>query len=217
MKNLPKTSCPDQDTFARVFLNEASANEREAFIDHVLDCRACLLQFNILKQVGTKIRSREVEFSRLALESWKELKAQKRIAGPRRAWAGAARMAAGLLVVAGLLAAAYLVLLQPSQKEVLRSGEMRKLRLIEPEGKIPKPPALFKWTPVRKAESYTFELIDDNLQTLVRQDGIKRNSFNVPPGVQKKMAKGTPYIWTIEVYDDLGLKVDSGQQSFEIE
>jgi len=89
--------------------------------------------------------------------------------------------------------------------------------LVEPEGQIRKPPALFKWTPVQKANSYTFELIDDNLQTLIRQNGIRQNSYGVPSDVQKKMARGKPYIWTVEVYDDLGLKVDSGQQHFEIE
>jgi hypothetical protein len=126
-------------------------------------------------------------------------------------------MAAGLLVVAGLLAAIYFVLFRPAQTEVLRSGEMPKLRLIEPEGRIPKVPSVFKWTPVQKAESYTFALTGDDLQTIVRQGDIKRNSFDMPSDLRQKMVRGKPYVWSITAYDDLNLKIDSGQQYFEIE
>ncbi len=94
---------------------------------------------------------------------------------------------------------------------------MPKLRLIEPQGRISRVPAVFKWTPVQKADSYTFALTDDELQTIVRQDGIKRNSFDVPSDLRQKMVKRKPYVWSIIAYDDLNLKIDSGQQYFEIE
>jgi len=217
MKNLSKTPCPDQDLFARVFLDEAGADERETFIDHILDCRACGARFDVLKRVGKEIQNREAEFSRLARQSLRELKAQKKPARPGRAWARPARMAAGLLVVAGLLVAVYFVLFHPAQTEVLRSGEMPKLRLIEPEGRIPKVPAVFKWTPVQKAESYTFALIDDDLRTIVLQGKISRNSFDFPSDLQQEMVRGKPYLWSITAYDDLNLKIDYGQQSFMIE
>jgi hypothetical protein len=217
MKSLPKTSCPDQDTFAKIFLNEVGAEKREAFIDHILECDLCRSQFDVLKQVGKEFRSQEGEFSALARESWKELESQKKATRPGWAWSLPTRLASSVLTILGLLVISYFFLVRPSQTNVLRTGERPRLRLVEPEGQIRKPPALFKWTPVLKADSYTFELIDGNLQTLIRQDGIKQNSYGVPSDVQKKMARGKPYIWTIEVYDDLGLKVDSGQQHFEIE
>lgn len=217
MKSLPKTSCPDQDTFAKIFLNEAGTEEREAFIDHILECGLCRSQFDVLKQVGKEFRSQEGEFSPLARESWKELEAQKKGTRSDWAWSRPARLASSVLMMLGLLVVSYLLLVRPSQTNVLRTGEKPRLRLVEPEGQIPKPPSLFKWTPVQKADSYRLELIDDNLQTLIRQDGIRQNSYSVPTDVQKKMARGKPYVWTIEVFDDLGLKVDSGQQYFEIE
>jgi hypothetical protein len=203
--------------FARVFMGEAGADEREAFIDHILDCRACGARFDLLKQVGKEIQNQEAEFSRLARQSLRELKTQKKAARPGRAWARPARMAAGLLVVAGLLAAAYFVLFQPTQTDVLRSGEMPNLRLIEPEGRISEAPSVFKWTPVRKADSYTFALTDDDLQTIVRRDDIKRNSFDVPSDLRQKMVRGKPYLWSVTAYDDLNLKIDSGQRYFVIE
>jgi hypothetical protein len=217
MKNSSKTPCPDQDMFARVFMDEAGADEREAFIDHILDCRACGAQFDLLKQVGKEFRNQEAEFSRLARQSLRELKTQKKAALPGRAWARPARMAAGLLVVAGLLAAAYFVLFRPAQTEVLRSGEMPKLRLIEPEGRISEAPSVFKWTPVRKADFYTLALTDDDLQTIVRRDDIRQNSFDIPSDLRQKMVRGKPYVWSVTAYDDLNLKIDSGQQYFEIE
>ncbi len=94
---------------------------------------------------------------------------------------------------------------------------MPKLRLIEPQGRISRAPAVFKWTPVQKADSYTFALIDDELQTIIRQGEIKRNSYDVPSDLQQQMVRGKPYIWSITVYDDLNLKIDSGQKYFEIE
>jgi hypothetical protein len=126
-------------------------------------------------------------------------------------------MAAGLLVMAGLLVAAYFSLFRPPQTDVLRSGEMPKIRLIEPVGRISRVPAVFKWTPVQKADSYTFALTDDELQTIVCQGDIKRNSFDVPSDLRQKMVRGKPYVWSITAYDDLNLKIDSGQQYFEIE
>lgn len=203
--------------FARVFMDEAGADEREAFIDHILDCRACGAQFDVLKQVGKEFRNQEAEFSRLARQSLRELKTQKKAALPGRAWARPARMAAGLLVVASLLAAAYFVLFRPAQTEVLRSGEMPKLRLIEPEGRISEAPSVFKWTPVRKADCYTLALTDNDLQTIVRRDDIRQNSLDIPSDLRQKMVRGKPYVWSVTAYDDLNLKIDSGQQYFEIE
>jgi len=200
--------------FAGVFMGEAGADEREAFIDHILDCRACGARFDLLKQVGKEIQNQEAEFSRLARQSLRELKTQKKAARPGRTWA---RMAAGLLVVAGLLAAAYFVLFQPTQTEVLRSGEIPKLRLIEPEGRISEAPSVFKWTPVRKADFYTLALTDDDLQTIVRRDDIRQNSFDIPSDLRQKMVRGKPYVWSITAYDDLNLKIDSGQRYFVIE
>ena len=214
MRNSSRTPCPDRDMFAGVFMGEAGADEREAFIDHILDCRACGAQFDLLKQVGKEIQNQEAEFSRLARQSLRELKTQKKAARPGRTWA---RMAAGLLVVAGLLAAAYFVLFQPTQTEVLRSGEIPKLRLIEPEGRISEAPSVFKWTPVRKADFYTLALTDDDLQTIVRRDDIRQNSFDIPSDLRQKMVRGKPYVWSITAYDDLNLKIDSGQRYFVIE
>jgi len=200
--------------FAGVFMGEAGADEREAFIDHILDCRACGARFDLLKQVGKEIQNQEAEFSRLARQSLRELKTQKKAARPGRTWA---RMAAGLLVVAGLLAAAYFVLFQPTQTDVLRSGEMPNLRLIEPEGRISEAPSVFKWTQVRKADSYTFALTDDDLQTIVRRDDIRQNSFDIPSDLRQKMVRGKPYLWSVTAYDDLNLRIDSGQRYFVIE
>jgi len=214
MRNSSRTPCPDRDMFAGVFMGEAGADEREAFIDHILDCRACGARFDLLKQVGKEIQNQEAEFSRLARQSLRELKTQKKAARPGRAWA---RMAAGLLVVAGLLAAAYFVLFQPTQTEVLRSGEIPKLRLIEPEGRISEAPSVFKWTPVRKADFYTLALTDDDLQTIVRRDDIRQNSFDIPSDLRQKMVRGKPYVWSVTAYDDLNLKIDSGQRYFVIE
>jgi hypothetical protein len=198
-------------------MDDVGADEREAFIDHILDCRACGAQFDVLRQVGKEFRKQEAEFSRLARQSLRELTTQKKAARPGRVWAGPARMAAGLLVMAGLLVAAYFVFFRPAQTEVLRSGEMPKLRLIEPQGRISRVPAVFKWTPLQKADSYTFALTDDELQTIVRQDSIKRNSFDVPSDLRQKMVRRKPYVWSVTAYDDLNLKIDSGQQYFEIE
>jgi hypothetical protein len=217
MRNSSRTPCPDRDLFARVFMGDVGADEREAFIDHILDCRTCEMQFDVLRQVGKEFRKQEAGFARLARQSLRELTTQKKAARPGRVWAGPARMAAGLLVMAGLLVAAYFVLFPPAQTEVLRSGEMPGLRLIEPKGRISGVPAVFKWTPVQKADSYTFALTDDDLQTIVRRDEIRQNSFDLPSDLRQQMVRGKPYVWSITAYDDLNLKIDSGQQDFEIE
>ncbi len=217
MEKPPKTACPDRDLFASVLLSEAGAEEREALIGHVIKCRACAVRFHVLKQVGREFRSREAEFLRLARPSLKELQSLKRATWPGQAWPVPIRLAAGLLIVLGLLAAVYLVFLQPLDTEVLRSGETAKFRLIEPEGRIPKPPLVFRWTPALRADTYTFELTGDDLGSIIREGGLKQSSYDLPADAQKKMAKGKFYIWTVEAYDELGLKTESDIQYFEIE
>jgi hypothetical protein len=88
--------------------------------------------------------------------------------------------------------------------------------LLEPHGSLKRPPAVFKWTPVKNAEKYVFELINNDLQTVVQTEIITATDFSMPAEVQEKIVRGKTYIWSVEVYDDEGIKIDSGQQYFEI-
>jgi len=103
------------------------------------------------------------------------------------------------------------------QKEIYREAEREKLILIKPAGKISKSPLIFKWAPLKEADFYNFELIDDELNTLWRKRIYGATKIILPENIRNRLRKGRTYIWKIEAFDNEHRRLGSNVKYFEIE
>ena len=222
-----ENNCPEEEIFIKAFLNEISLEEKEKLINHILICQKCKLKFEVMKQLSNELRKRredfeeekfsaseEKQFRKMAKQRIKELKGEEKRIFFRFVSVKYVAITAGLLfIIVG-----YFLIYKFHQKEVYRGGEKAELRLLEPIGKISKPPSVFIWTSLKEAEGgyYKFKLIDDELNT-IWETGVKSNKIILPENIRKKLKKGKTYIWEVEAFSDDDRKIDSKSKYFEIE
>lgn len=218
-----KISCPEREVFLKAFLSELPAEEKNELLNHVPGCPSCRARFRLLSQVREELQKRDFPGPEEALDAAEE-RDLRMIAGQRlRELDGnrqrylfnliPARYAAAVALL--LFAAGLFFILKLPQAEVLRSSENKGLQLINPEGKLGRPPSLFTWTPVAGAESYKFELIDDELNS-IHSEKIRQTQLRLSPESVRKIVRGKNYIWTVEAYDDNDKKLDSASLSFDV-
>jgi hypothetical protein len=219
-RNFSRKPCPENSVFERVFLGETDHRETERFLDHIFDCRVCKAKFEILKDIDREIHENESGWMKLAEESLEELKAADIRPLPALRSGGRAapiRRRAAVLSAAVFIAAGYYLIFSPLKSAVPQSERKSHLRLLEPGGLLKKPPTVFKWTQVKNAGSYVLSLIDNDLRTIAQSNIKARVRYEASPQLQEKLQRGKIYIWSIEAYDDDGIKIGSAQRSFEIE
>ena len=227
MKKDLRNNCPDNEVFIGAFLNEISLEEKEKLINHVLICEKCKLKFEVMKQLSNELKKRrenfekeefsaseERQFKKMAKQRIKELKGEEKRAFFRFVPVKYVTIMVGLLVILG----GYFLIHEFHQKEIFRGEKEEKLMLIEPAGKISRVPSVFKWIALEEAEGgfYTFELIDDELNT-IWTSRIRTNKVVLPDNIRRKLKKGKTYIWKVEAFDDAHNKLDSDANYFEIE
>ena len=211
-----KSCCPQRDAFEKFFLNDAGRAEREALADHVRVCPNCRARFDMLRELGADVRARRAEFLALAAASARELAAidgEKGAAGARR-WAP---IAATVILVIAAAAASFLVFgRRESSAGALRNRGAAHLRLISPAGRQVRIPKVFRWSAVPGADSYFFELINNDLETVISSTQVFAPAFTPPAATLAKLRNDRTYIWSVEARGDDGLKIESSQQSFDI-
>jgi len=84
-----------------------------------------------------------------------------------------------------------------------------------PEGSLTEAPRLFFWTHVPGGDSYRFELIDDELQSLGAATSTKPWII-LPVEVSRRLRPGRTYLWTVEVIGDDNLKIGEIRRFFEL-
>jgi hypothetical protein len=201
-KNGPEpatTACPSDESFLNAFLGRGTLEAKDALLTHIQTCSRCRIKFDALLQVRTEVESR-----------W-----------PLRP--GATPVMKRPLVLAFSAAALVIIcigglwlVLKQGQAEALRGVRAESLLLIEPAEKLAVPPREFTWTAVKSADSYIFELVDDEL-TRVASAQTQQTRFVLPEESKAKLIRGHTYIWTVRAFDDLGRFLDSASRSFEIE
>jgi hypothetical protein len=103
------------------------------------------------------------------------------------------------------------------QREVYRQeGKKPALMLVEPSGKVQEPPEFFVWTAYEGAAEYTFELIDDELNTLFIDHEAKESKLVLPNEVVKKLERGRTYVWKVLAEDEDSNILESERTYFEI-
>jgi hypothetical protein len=177
--NSHRDICPNDDVFVRAFMNKLSLANKDELVSHVLKCPRCRLKFQTMKQVQAQLKKSKPPRGRFWVST---------------AFLKYAGVASGIITV--LLAMALLV---PKLKRdgIIRGGATERLTLLEPASKIPIAPSLFIWTPVRNADSYSFWLIDDELNTVLKTDS-RATQLRLPVEISAKLVKGKTYVWTIE-------------------
>lgn len=228
-KEIFKKNCPDNEIFIKVFLKEASLEEKERLIDHILVCEKCRLKFEVMKQLSGELRnfekdieqkelsaSEEREFRRIAkqriIELEKGLKKGEKKTFFRSIPVRYLAVGAGALFIVVL---GYWLLSKFRQEETYRVSKEDAFRLIEPVGKISEPPAVFIWTALDRADEYKFKLVDDELNILLDTKTYEAELI-LPEDVRRKLQKGKAYIWKIEAFDAHGRKLGSNMKHFKI-
>ena len=136
-----RTSCPSPETIQALVRREGDETARLATLDHVMSCRDCRAELDLLRTVEEAgVRAGAVA------------------APPRRRWMMPAALAATLLVAVGLGRA----VLRPAD-DTVRSGDAARVELVAPGAQVTAgSPVSFAWRPVDGASRYRLEVLNES-------------------------------------------------------
>lgn len=222
-----KTGCPNNEVLIKAFLRELTLDEIERIVDHMLVCEICRAKFDLLRAISGELAGKEetVGDGEISTAEEKELRklARKKLeeiekhAHPFSRWSPA-RFAAVAAAVLVIVAAAIFWLTRIDRGAVYREDRSQlELALIRPYGKLSSPPLVYEWTPYEPAEDYTFEIIDEELNTIFVRNNVLEPHLNLPDDIAEKMKKGVTYLWKVYALDDDSNVLASGTSYFEIE
>jgi hypothetical protein len=214
MEKSIKESCPENEEFVRFFLNKKLTRNGETLIDHIRNCGICRLKYKTLWDMDSALRKDEDRLSPLAQASFREIRAGMRTS-PRTGRAAWTRRFAALGAFAGLLLVVFLVLGKSGLEDTLRGSSRTPFSLMIPQGPVSDAPRLFFWAHVPKGEVYRFELIDDELQTLIALTTPDAWVL-IPESIQKQIRSRRIYLWTVEAVSDDNLKIGESRGYFEL-
>ena len=165
-------SCPSAETLASLALNEPLP-ERERLGDHVVSCRRCAEDYQILALTHSE--------TRLA---------------SGRARRGAWMAAAAAVAVA---AAAVLLLRSYRPEETIRGARARAASVASPtDGAVlAAAPNAFDWPAEVDADAYLVRLFDASGRLLWESEPLKTNRVMLPANARKGMADRGSYFWTV--------------------
>ena len=219
-----RSKCPGDDMLLGAFLLELDAASRERIAGHVAACTLCRRKQAVLAEIAGELRTRAeslpVEMTpdegaalrKMAGAEIKKLRG-KRLSDPvPRAHPYRAAAAAAVLV---MVAAAGIFFFSRSGRQDVDRGDRGGIRLVEPAGTSDRAPAVFRWTPVRNADIYRFEIFDEELRSIVVR-AVKSASVTLAPEEMGAIRPDQPYYWDVEAVDDAGRPLASGRRSFVV-
>jgi hypothetical protein len=134
-----RASCPSPEAMQALVRREGDETARLATLDHVMQCRDCRSELDLLRTVeeaGVRAGAASVP--------------------SRRRWVLPAALAATLLVAVGLGRAAL-----RSSDDTVRSGDAARVELVAPGAQVTAGmPVSFAWRPVEGASRYRLEVLD---------------------------------------------------------
>ncbi len=204
--------CPSRQEIEKAFRSEATFEDKARLADHALVCPGCRTRLNLL--AGLAVEMKGAAGDRRADER----------TGPsghrpsRRRLVGLALAPAAAGLMAGILIMGALWIKAPSGAGLsFRGGSTAALELIAPSGILREPPRVFCWSPYPGVDSYTFELVDDNLETLIPYTYINfATAIIVPEDMGQRIRPGRTYIWRVWALDEDSIPIATEQKSFEI-
>ena len=222
-----KNSCPSDVAFEELFSNQLSDEGKKVLIDHIFSCPKCRIKFQSLKFLKLQLQNKEGEFPsesltmaerralrKMGRQRLRELKGGKNgryfsLSSPARRIVVAA--SAFLLLILG----GFLLFGPLSQKNSFRDIGSHKFRLIEPKGIIENLPTRFVWIPCEGADTYSFEIIDEDLKTIISV-ATQKTSFALDVAALMKLERGKKYIWSVEASADDGTRLSIARDYFLI-
>jgi hypothetical protein len=209
-----RESCPGKEEFVRFFLNKTPAAAGEELTDHLRFCDSCRRKFEILRDVGPALRGQKARLRPLAQASRRELRSRFRSREPRAVWAKY-RLFGTVGASLGLVLLGLLLFRNPNAADTLRGSAASLPILAIPQGPLAEAPRLFFWTRFPQGDSYRFELIDDELQTLTTMS-TQSGWILIPETVQNRLRSGRTYLWTVEAIRDDNRKIGEIRRYFEL-
>jgi len=198
-------SCPSEERFLDFFLGNNPGSEDETILDHIDRCPDCRIKFGLLRDLEPVLERQIRRLQPLARASRRELRAGFRADGRSRRGARILA-AAGITAMVALSFAAWIIF-QPRGHDTVERGNAAVASSL-PNGRLAEAPRLFVWEPVPGAESYRFALIDESL-SLVAEANSAENWILLSASIRKDIRPGRTYIWTVDAYDDGGVKIGS--------
>lgn len=224
MSEKTKRFCPDAGLMTRALMEELSPREKEGLLSHVSRCPSCRSKYEALIQLQADLRAREkaLEEIKLSRDEERELRrmARQRLQElsrkPLSFFARPFAVGAALVTVLFFILSGYYLLIKgPSSDQTMRGTQATEVRLLKPGEKLIKAPSFFLWTEVKDRDSFLFELIDDELNTLCSEK-LFTTQTHLPERVQQRLVRGRVYLWTITARDESGNKLASASKTFEI-
>jgi hypothetical protein len=220
------TGCPKDDVLVKAFLRELSLDETERIVDHMVVCGSCRAKFDLLRGISSELAKKKERVSdgKLSAAEEKELRKLARMkleeieksSPPFFRWTPARLAVAATALVVVVMAVFWITRVDRGTvyREIKGHDE---LTLLGPSGKLPSPPLVFEWTPYESAEDYTFEIIDEELNTIFLKTNVLEPRLTLPQDIVKKMKKGITYLWKVYALDDDANVLASGTAYIEIE
>lgn len=222
MRRAGRSRCPGDEKLLAAFLLELDPSKRERIAEHVAGCPMCRRKLALLAEISEDLRERaeglptglapeeESALRKMARAEIRELKRRSSSRPVRGPFAFRATAVAMALIAA---AAAGIFFYQRIGRQDVDRGDRNGIRLIEPAGTLDRAPVVFRWTPVRNADIYRFEIFDEELRSIVVRD-VKSTTLTLSAEEQAALLPGKPYYWDVEADDDEARPIASGQRSF---
>lgn len=203
-----RASCPSVSALREAFEEGTRRKVKDRIVDHISGCSECAREFAFIRAV----RGRE---ERLAAGLWKAShpRARVRFPVPRPAWAGIIGIA-----LIGVLLPALLVHGPRRGAEEPRSEASVVPVAITPAGRItPGSSLIFNWKPISGAESYFVEIYDVSLRLTWESPPVGTNALSLPGAVERELAGGKTYFWSVTAILDEDRVAESRLQWFIID
>ncbi|MBN2200184.1 MAG: hypothetical protein JW747_10090 [Candidatus Aminicenantes bacterium] len=202
----PTPPCPPAEILAAALSGKIKGARRDRLIDHLVRCGECTREVRMLCEIDARLapllkravsEDRQARFRRPALKP---------------IWA------AGAFVLLASAAFWFFALRpgRPPEHDVLRGSGEAQLQFLAPQKTLPAPPApaLFRWSAVPGAALYTFEILDDSLETVFSSAPGPETQALLPHGIRKKLAPGRSYYLKVTAWDDSPKALSSGMMKF---
>ncbi|MGB9004953.1 MAG: hypothetical protein WCB96_04435 [Candidatus Aminicenantales bacterium] len=226
-KSPKRWGCPQGRRLREAFLEEEPSLDKEIFLAHASSCPYCRKKLELIEKLrsqlapqleqvpGTSLDRKETRHLRKV--AYKEI---SRISGRPAGHPLFRRFSLRHLAIAGLVLSlalgASLLLNRSGSRDTFRDTLPPGQDGLSPQGLLKEKPAVFEWSPVPEAASYSFELINDDLELLAQGERSCRTRFTLSPEAVQKLTTGRTYIWTVKAYDDKGSELGERSADFTV-
>ena len=176
LQNSGPEGCPPPDALTALAAGDLGGEERRKIADHVVRCRACSDNTQILMQTHAAAAGRQ--------------------------FAAASRLRV-VFILAAAAAVAFLaarLLIAPRTEPSIERGPAAAAQVVPADGTaLPGAPDQFAWPAERDAEGYRVKLFDNTGEPLWQSESTRETRMALPPAERARLKPGQSYFWNVEV------------------